>query len=141
MLKESNSEAEYAIYAAVKLKNCPIKVVMGVLGKKWTVLILREIALHKIGRFNQLRRSIPDLTPRVLIMRLHELEKCGIIQTVIVKDKPRFVKWTITEKGHDIIPILLSIIAFGAKWYADEVFEDHRPRTINELYPELNRVR
>jgi DNA-binding HxlR family transcriptional regulator len=134
-----NSELEYAIqFPAVKFKNCPIIVAMSVLGKKWAVLILRNIAFFKIERFNQLRRSLPGLTPRVLIMRLHELEECGIIQAVIVKDKPRLVKWTLTQKGRDTVPILMSIIAFGAKWYPDEVFEDHRPRTINEIYPKLN---
>jgi DNA-binding HxlR family transcriptional regulator len=139
MPKTSNSELEYAIqFPAVKFKNCPITVTVNVLGKKWAVLILRNIAFFKIERFNQLRRSISGLTSRVLIMRLHELEECGIIQAVIVKDKPRVVKWTLTEKGHDTIPILMSIIAFGAKWYPDEVFEDHRARTLNEIYPELN---
>ena len=138
MAKASNSETKNAIQLpAVKFKNCPIKVTMKVLGKKWTVLILRDIALFKIDRFNQLRQSIPGLTPRVLIMRLHELEKCGLIQATIIKDKPRLVKWTLTEKGQDTIPILMSILSFGAKWYPDEVFEDHHPRTIKEIYPDL----
>ncbi len=138
MVKTSNREVTNAIQLpAVKFKNCPIKVTMNVLGKKWTVLILRDIALFKIDRFNQLRRSIPGLTPRVLIMRLHELEKCGLIQAVIIKDKPRLVKWTLTEKGQDTVPILMSILSFGAKWYPAEVFEDHQPRTIKEIYPDI----
>lgn len=138
MVKTSNREVTNAIQLpAVKFKNCPIKVTMNVLGKKWTVLILRDIALFKIDRFNQLRRSIPGLTPRVLIMRLHELEKCGLIQAVIIKDKPRLVKWTLTEKSQDTVPILMSILSFGAKWYPAEVFEDHQPRTIKEIYPDI----
>jgi DNA-binding HxlR family transcriptional regulator len=124
---------------AVKFKNCPIRVTMGVLGKKWTLLILRNIALFNISRFNHIRRTIPGLTSRVLIIRLHELEECGIIQAIVLREKPRLVKWTLTEKGQDTIPILLSIIAFGSKWYADEVFEDHKPRALQEIYPELKR--
>jgi DNA-binding HxlR family transcriptional regulator len=119
---------------AVKFKNCPIKVTMDVLGKKWTVLILRDIALFKINRFNQLRRSIPGLTPRVLVMRLQELEKSGLIKAVIIKEKPRLVMWVLTEKGQDIVPVLMSIIAFGAKWYPEEVFYDNKPRTLSEIY-------
>lgn len=102
---------------------------------------MRDIALFKINRFNRLRRSIPGLTPRVLILRLHELEKCGLIQPVIIKDKPRRVEWTLTKKGHDTIPILMSIIAFGAKWYPDEVFEDGRPRAISEIFKDQTFVK
>lgn len=131
---EIKSEGD-ALLPAVKFKSCPIKVSMGVLGKKWTLLILRDIGLLKIVRFNQIRRHIPDLTPRVLILRLHELEDCGLIQAVVIKDKPQIVEWALTEKGKDTIPILMSIMAFGAKWYPDEVFEDRQARTIAELYP------
>jgi len=134
-MQTRHNQAETAIQLpAVKFKNCPIKVTMGILGKKWTVLILRDIALFKINRFNLLRRSIPGLTPRVLIMRLHELEKSGLIKAVTVREKPHIVEWTLTEKGKDTVPILMSIIAFGAKWYPDEVFYDGKPRTIAEIY-------
>jgi Predicted transcriptional regulators len=130
----SNITEKVSQHPSVEFKNCPIKVTMKVLGKKWTVLILRDIALFKIDRFNQLRRSIPGLTARVLIMRLHELEKYGFIQAVVLKEKPHLVRWVLTEKGQDIVPILMSIIAFGAKWYPDEVFYDNKPRTIAEIY-------
>src|SRR5208337_2233135 len=125
MLKKSNVKAEGEIIRPTfKFKNCPIKVTIAVLGKKWTLLILRDIALLKINRFNQIRRSLPGLTSRVLIMRLHELEKYGLIEAVVVKESPRVVEWVLTEKGKDTIPILMSIISFGIKWYADEIFKD-----------------
>ncbi|HEY3422565.1 MAG TPA: helix-turn-helix domain-containing protein [Methanocellaceae archaeon] len=140
MSKKPNTGASDTISApAVNFKNCPIKVTIGVLGKKWTILILRDIALLKINRFNQIRRSLPGLTSRVLIMRLHELEECGLIEAVVIKDKPRVVEWVLTEKGKDTVPIMKSIISFGAKWYADEVFEDGRARTMEEIYPDTAR--
>jgi len=116
-------------------KVCPIHVAIRVLGKKWTLLILRNIALLNINRFNRIRRSLPGLTSRVLVMRLHELEETGFIRAVVVREHPRIVEWGLTEKGKDTIPILMSFIAFGAKWYADEVFEDSHPRTLDEIYP------
>ena len=125
-----------ALGLAVRFKNCPIRVsIMGVLGRRWTLLILRDIAFLKIVRFNQILRSIPGLTPRVLILRLHELEDEGLIRAVVVKKKPRVVEWTLTEKGDDTVPILLSVMAFGAKWYSEEVFEDGQARTLNEIWP------
>ena len=137
MPKRSNARTKSgAMLPSVKFKTCPIKVTIGILGKKWTLLILRDIVLLKINRFNEIRRSLPGLTPRVLIMRLHELEELGFIEPAVIKDKPRVVEWILTEKGRDTVPILMSIMSFGAKWYADEVFEDHRARTLEEIYPE-----
>lgn len=88
------------------------------------------------NRFNQIRRSLPGLTPRVLTLRLKELEEAGLIRAIVIRESPRVVEWTLTEKGKDTIPILMSILAYGSKWYADEVFEDHRPRTLEEIYPQ-----
>jgi DNA-binding HxlR family transcriptional regulator len=51
-----------------------------VLGKKWTILIIRDIGVRKISRFNRILKSIPGLTPRVLSMRLKELEMEGLIE-------------------------------------------------------------
>jgi DNA-binding HxlR family transcriptional regulator len=123
--------------SAVKFKKCPIEVTIRVLGKKWALLILRDIAFQKINRFNKIRRSLPGLTPRVLTLRLHELEENDLIQANLIKENPRIVEWVLTEKGKDIVPILLSVVSFGAKWYPDEVFEDHHPRTIKEIYPDI----
>ncbi len=137
MLKKQHARsAAQPLLPSVTFKTCPIEVTIGVLGKKWTLLILRDIALFKINRFNRILRSLPGLTSRVLIMRLHELEACGLIEAVVIKDTPRVVEWALTEKGKDTVPILMSIMAFGAKWYADEVFEDGRARTMDEIYPD-----
>ena len=119
---------------------CPIKASMGVLGRKWTTLLLRDIGFRKIDRFNNLLESIPGLTPRVLSMRLKELEKDGIIQKT--EDKDLIVRWTLTEKGEDTLPILTRLMAFGSKWYAKEVFEDKVPRSLNEIFtkPEAQEI-
>ncbi len=122
---------------AVPFVACPIRASLGVLGKKWTMLILRDIGFLKIDRFNQMIRSLPGLTPRVLSMRLTELEKDGIIKQVETKSVPKVVRWSLTEKGNSTLPILMSIIEFGSRWHADVVFEDKVPRAIEQVFPEL----
>ena len=107
---------------------------MGVFGRKWTTLILRDIGFRRIDRFNHLLESVPGLTPRVLSMRLKELEKDGIIQKIEDESSPSVVRWALTQKGMDALPILMRLIAFGSKWYADEVFEDKVPRSLNEIF-------
>ena len=118
----------------MKFAQCPIRSSLGVLGKKWAMLLLRDIGILGVDRFNRLLDSIPGLTPRVLSMRLKELEKEGFIKSVEKGKSPMIVRWTITEKGRDVIPILLQFTAFGSKWHADLVFEDKSPRKPDELF-------
>jgi len=129
--------SEEALFPSVEFQKCPIRTSLGVLGKKWTFLILRDIAFLKVDRFNKILRTLPGLTPRVLITRLHELEKSGLIKAVVIQKRPRLVKWELTEQGKDTVPILLSFIAYGAKWFPDVVFEDGQARTVKQLFPNL----
>jgi DNA-binding HxlR family transcriptional regulator len=118
----------------VKFAQCPIKTSLGVLGKKWTMLVLRDIGFLGVDRFSQLLHSIHGLTPRVLSMRLKELEDEGFIERIENGKSPMIVRWTLTEKGRDALPILMLFTAFGSKWHADVVFEDKTPRALSELY-------
>ena len=115
---------------------CPIKTSLGVLGKKWTMLIIRYIGVYKITRFNRLLESIAGITPRILSMRLKELERKGFIECVKEKRSPIIVQWRLTEKGKDTLPILMQLVAFGSKWYSDVVFEDKMPRKLTEIFPD-----
>ena len=121
----------------VSFIKCPIKTSLGVLGKKWTILILRDIGFRKINRFNRILESIPGLTPRVLSMRLRELEKEGFIECKQEKKiSTIIVLWNLTEKGKDTLPILLIISAFSFKWYSEFIFEDKKPRKLKEVFPQ-----
>lgn len=132
----AGKDDDSAIWPQVKFVQCPIKTTLGVLGKKWTLLILRDIGFLKIVRFNRILESIPGLTPRVLSMRLRELEDERFIECVGGKRQPTMVVWRLTEKGRDTMPILIQLTAFGSKWHSDVVFEDKRPRTVNEIFPQ-----
>ena len=132
---EESTKEEGAIWPQVQFINCPIRTSLGVLGKKWTILILRDVGFLKINRFNRLLESIRGLTPRVLSMRLRELEEEGFIECTEQKRSPMIVQWELTEKGKDTMPILMQLTAFGSKWYSDIVFEDKKPRTLKEIFP------
>ena len=138
--KSYNSyDKEIVIQPQVNFVKCPIRTSLGILGKKWTILIIRDIGVRKINRFNRILESIPGLTPRVLSMRLKELEKEGLIEC-IEKEKssqlPMMVLWRLTEKGKDTLPILMQMVAFSSKWYADVIFEDKKPRKFSEIFPQ-----
>jgi DNA-binding HxlR family transcriptional regulator len=81
---------------SVRFSRCPIKLCAGILGKKWTMLIFRGIGIRNIQRFNRLLESIPCITPRMLSMRLRELEQEGYIERP--EKSNVLVRWTLTEK-------------------------------------------
>jgi len=134
---EALTPEEAPVLPSVRFKSCPIQVSLGVLGKKWTLLILRDIAFLKVQRFNQILRTLPGLTPRVLIMRLNELEETGLIEPIVIQKKPKLVRWELTKRGRDTVPILMSFISYGSKWYPDVVFEDKQARTVKDLFPKM----
>ncbi len=115
--------------------SCPIEASLGLFGKKWTLLILRDIAMRKKERYSELVKSLPGISPRILSRRLHELEESGLVSRSSTKGPPEVVRWKITEKGWDSLPILFSYVAFGSKYYPQAVFSDGEPRTLTEQYP------
>lgn len=105
----------------------PLKPDLGVVGHKWATLILADIGLRHVNRFNRLLDSNPRLTPRVLSRRLRELEHAGMI---ISAEKERAIYWSLTEKGRDILPAIIRLVAFGARWHTTTVFAGKLPKKI-----------
>ncbi len=134
--EQESSCDESPLWPQVKFVKCPIRTSLGILGKKWTLLIIRDIGVLKINRFNRILESIQGLTPRVLSMRLKELEKEDFIECIEDKRSPMMVQWQLTAKGKDTLPLLMQLTAFGSKWYSNIVFEDKRPRTLKEIFPQ-----
>src|SRR5436853_1667080 len=111
-------------------KQCPVGIDLATLGRKWTVHILESIGVLHIDRFNQILRSLPGLTPRVLIMRLNELEESGLITPIIIQKSPKVVSWTLTEKGQDTLPILEGYFSFTKKWHPNATLKNHRTDSL-----------
>lgn len=120
------------IKVKVEFSGCPVEATLGVLGRKWAFLVLRNIALFRADRFNAMIRATPGLTKRILSMRLRELENEGFI--VRVERSSRYARWALTDKGSDVLPVLLTLVQFGSKWYPDRVFPDGTPRALDEIF-------
>lgn len=92
----------------------PIQSTLGVLGRKWGLLVLMNIAMRRATRFNEIRRSAPGMSKRILAMRLRELDRHGFITRTAGPGK--FGRWQLTSKGADLLPVLLTLIYFESKW-------------------------
>jgi DNA-binding HxlR family transcriptional regulator len=135
MRRTTGQAADEPIIPQIPFQACPIRASLGVLGRKWTMLILRDIAALKIDSFSGIIRNNHDLTPRVLSMRLRELQLDGLITRHVNPKDTRDIKYRLTKKGYDVMPILTAFIQYGITHHAKRVFEDGRPRELSQVFP------
>lgn len=86
-----------------------------ILGDKWTGLLVRELTAGP-KRFTALQEALTGISPRTLSQRLDRLEHCEIISRKVYAEAPPRVEYTLTKKGEDLIPILQSMVDWGAKY-------------------------
>ncbi len=87
----------------------------GVLGKRWTGLILR-ILMGGTRRFSEFRVQVPELSDRLLSDRLKELETEGIVQRQVHDTKPVLIEYELTKKGVALEPVVAAIQHWADKW-------------------------
>ena len=119
------------VYNSPELKSCPIEATFRIIGKKWAVLIIREM-FRGTTQFNRFLENIEGITPKVLTERLRELEKLGIIKRKIVSEYPIRVEYELTELGKEFEPVLLAAGSFSMRYMPEVVFKDGKPRAFVE---------
>jgi DNA-binding HxlR family transcriptional regulator len=90
---------------------CPVEAVAEIIGRKWVSLILRDLAIGP-QRFGQLEHSL-KVSPRILSMRLQELESEGLISRQVFAEVPPRTEYTLTERGQLLIPLIDTMRAVG----------------------------
>jgi DNA-binding HxlR family transcriptional regulator len=119
----------------VKMKSCPIENTFKIIGKKFTVLILRNMINGKQNRFNQLLNSIEQGNPKTLTIRLREMEKSGLIRRkVYYHETPVRIEYYPTEKGLALKPILDMMAAYSMRYCSKDIFKDAKPRDFKDIY-------
>lgn len=78
---------------------------LAIITGKWRLQIIYRLAEHKL-RYNDLRRSIPGVSEKVLVHELKELVALGFLQRESFQEVPHRVEYSLTEKAQRIMPIL-----------------------------------
>lgn len=125
---DNNCSIIETVYNIPELKSCPIETTFRIIGKKWTVLIIREI-LRGHKQFKRFMENIVGITPKVLTERLRELERLGIIKREIISEYPIRVEYSLTDIGRGFEPVMLSAASFSMKYMPRVVFKDGKPRS------------
>jgi len=119
----------------VRFQVCPIRSSLGILGRRWALLVLRDVSFFRKVRFSDILRNNPGLHPRLLSIRLRDLRNEGLIERAVNPQDHREIWYELTDKGRDVVPVLTAFIQYGAKHRAKEVFRDKKPKTIERLFP------
>ncbi len=135
MTRETPSASMEPVLPQVPFEFCPIRASLGCLGRKWALLVLRDIAFQRDVTFSQILKRNKGMTPRVLSMRLRDLQREGVIQRFEDPNDQRKVHYRLTRQGEDIVPILTALIQYGIHHHADRVFEDEKPRELERVFP------
>ena len=118
-----------------EMKCCPINNTFKLIGKKFTVLILRNMINGKQSRFNQLLNSIEKSNPKTLSTRLREMERLGLIKRKVYSNEiPIRIEYYPTQKALALQPILDMMAAYSMKYCSKDVFKDAKPREFKEIY-------
>jgi DNA-binding HxlR family transcriptional regulator len=126
-MTEMNCSVIEIVYNNPELRSCPIEATFKIIGKKWTVLIVREM-LRGTKQFNRFLENIEGITPKVLTERLRELQKLGIVKRRIVSEYPVRVEYEMTDLGKEFEPVLLAAASFSMRNLPKIVFKDGKPR-------------
>lgn len=104
---------------------CPVEYSLSLLGGKWKIYIIWQIAKHKVIRFNELKRQINGISDIMLSQTLKEMQREGIINRKQYDEMPPKVEYSLTEFGEAIIPIfyVLSDWAIKGGWSNHEFYE------------------
>jgi DNA-binding HxlR family transcriptional regulator len=91
----------------------------GIISKKFTVHILRNMIDLNQTRFNEILKSIDGINNKTLSTRLRDMLESGLIDRKIVPGIPIKIEYSVTEKGKDVLPILHQMIDFSVKYKPD----------------------
>lgn len=94
----------------------PLNKALKLVGKKFDLLIIDSIAANKgRARFNHILRDVPSSNPRILSMRLKDLEKNGLVTKALVLGTPVKTEYALTEKAESMLEIIVLLKSWAEK--------------------------
>ncbi len=91
---------------------CSVEAAIGLIDGKWKSVVMFHL-LSGTLRFNEIRRHLGSVTPRMLTNQLRELEDDGLIERKVYAQVPPKVEYSLSPLGRSMEPILLSLKVWG----------------------------
>ena len=91
---------------------CAVEAAISLIDGKWKCVILHHL-LDRTARFNELRRLVPGLTPRMLTNQLRDLEIDGLVTRTVYAQVPPKVEYNLSDLGKSLEPIIGALRIWG----------------------------
>ena len=101
------------------LPPCPVELTLLLISNKWKVLIIRDL-LDGTKRFSELKKSITNISQKVLTSNLREMEENDLLTRKVYPEVPPRVEYTLTDIGYSLKTLLDDMDKWGT-WYRNEV--------------------
>ena len=92
---------------------CAIAYSVSMLGDKWSLLILRDIIVHKKSRFKELKDSKEKIATNILTNRLKSLSEIGLIEKLDPTGTKKSTRYIATSSGISALPIIIELYLFS----------------------------
>lgn len=123
--------------------NCSIAYSLDYLGDKWVLLILRDLIFTNKSSYGDFLNSDEKIATNILADRLKLLEANGFIRSTVSPEKKNKFIYSLTEKGIDLIPVIVELMIWGAKYDSSDVkdvvkkLKEDKEGTIRQLRDKL----
>lgn len=130
-----------------KRSDCPISSALDIVGDKWSLLIIRDIALSGKNTYNEFLKSEEKIATNVLADRLSMLEMAGILVKEEHPESRAKIFYRLSAQGIDLLPVLVEIILWSdkylsispqAKQFAKQLRKD-KEAVIKQISPGLKK--
>ncbi len=92
---------------------CPITSTATVLGPKWHPVIVHRLLTNGPSGFNELKAAVDGISSKVLSDSLDRLKEHGLINRTVVSDKPVRVRYSLTNRGESLEPVIEAMREWG----------------------------
>jgi len=93
--------------------HCPIARSLDVIGKRWTILLRRDLVRFGPRKFQDFARSLPGISPNTSSTRLKRLEEAGIVERRCYEQHPPRAEYLLTEIGEELRLVLKALFEWG----------------------------
>jgi DNA-binding HxlR family transcriptional regulator len=105
---------------SIQSTTCEVLTIWEVLGKRWALLILKNLSTKEAIRFNELKKVLSGISSTVLSQRLLELEDEGLVSKKIYTEIPPKVEYSLTARAKELEIILKDLGKWANRWKSFE---------------------
>jgi len=115
MQVKQDYEEEPQVKRTGRRSDCPINFALQIFGDTWSLLVIRDLMFTDRGTYSEFLNAEEGIATNILATRLNQLQATGLIRR---RGRGRSATYGLTEKGLDLLPAMLELISWSARYDA-----------------------